>query len=132
METDLTVGIQAPEQMAKQALDFKQQGVRIIKVKLGKLPEDDIERVRRIREAAGENLQLRIDANQGWDYEAALHVLKSIEPCNIAFCEQPMRRYNDHLLPALKKASPIPVMADESVFDHHDAERIIASDGAAM
>ncbi|MBX3252803.1 MAG: dipeptide epimerase [Chitinophagaceae bacterium] len=132
METDLTVGIQAPEQMAKQALDFKQQGVRIIKVKLGKRPGDDIERIRCIREAIGENLQLRIDANQGWDYEEAITVLSAIEKYKIAFCEQPMRRYNDHLLPALKKVSPIPIMADESVFDHHDAERVVTSDGCSF
>ncbi|MBX2922990.1 MAG: dipeptide epimerase [Chitinophagaceae bacterium] len=131
METDLTVGIQPPEQMAKQALEFKQQGVRIIKVKLGKRPEDDIERIRYIREAVGEEIQLRIDANQGWDYEEAIAVLSAIEKYKIAFCEQPMRRYNDHLLPALKKASPIPIMADESVFDHHDAERVIASNGCS-
>lgn len=129
METDLTVGIDTPEQMAKQAVQYKQQGVRIIKVKLGKEPADDIERIRCIREAVGENLQLRIDANQGWSYDGALAVLAAVEKYSIAFCEQPMRRYNDHLLPALKQESPIAIMADESVFDHHDAERIIKSGG---
>ncbi len=39
-----------------------------------------------------------------------------------------MRRYNDHLLPMLRKISPIKIMADESVFDHHDAARLIEDD----
>lgn len=131
METDLTIGIDTPETMAERAVDFKNRGVRIIKVKLGKAPQDDVERVRKIREAVGDNLQLRVDANQGWDFEEATHALTAIARYNIAFCEQPMRRYNDRYLPALKKLSPVPIMADESVFDHHDAENIININGCS-
>ena len=36
-----------------------------------------------------------------------------------------MRKWNDELLPQLMAISPIPIMADESVFTHHDAERLI-------
>jgi L-alanine-DL-glutamate epimerase-like enolase superfamily enzyme len=39
-----------------------------------------------------------------------------------------MRHWNDHFLPELKLISPVPIMADESVFDHHDAERLIRND----
>src|SRR5690606_2053535 len=67
----------------------------------------------------------RIDANQGWTYEGALEVLTALKNDNVEFCEQPMRRYNDHLLPELNRRSPVPIMADESVFDHHDALRLI-------
>ena len=105
--------------MAEQAKDFVQRGVRIIKVKLGKNAADDIERIRMIREAVGQEIVLRIDANQGWSFEEAQIALTGLGKYNIAFCEQPMRRYNDHHLPALKKISAIPIMADESVFDHH-------------
>ncbi|MBN8861216.1 MAG: dipeptide epimerase [Sphingobacteriales bacterium] len=129
METDLTIGIDTPENMAKKAAAFKADGVRIIKVKLGRTAQEDTERIRRIRDAVGPDIQLRIDANQGWDYEEAQKALTALGKYDIQFCEQPMRSYNDHHLPALKKLSPIPVMADESVFDHHDAERIISSDG---
>ncbi|MFT3704435.1 MAG: dipeptide epimerase [Agriterribacter sp.] len=128
METDLTVGIDTPEAMAQKALSFKNDGVRIIKVKLGKNAQDDIEAIRQIRNAVGDSIQLRIDANQGWSMEDAVFVLNELSDYDIAFCEQPMRRYNDHLLPQLKKLSPIRIMADESVFDHYDAARIIAAD----
>jgi len=129
METDLTIGIDTPENMAKKAADFKADGVRIIKVKLGRTAQEDTERIRLIRDAVGPDIRLRIDANQGWGYEDAKKALTDLGRYDIQFCEQPMRRYNDHHLPALKKLSPIPVMADESVFDHHDAERIISNDG---
>jgi L-alanine-DL-glutamate epimerase-like enolase superfamily enzyme len=129
--TDLTIGIGDARQMAEQAVEFVQKGVQIIKVKLGKKPESDIERVKLIRHAIGPDILLRIDANQGWDEAGAKKALTSMGEYNIQFCEQPMRTYNDHHLPALNKISPIPIMADESVYNHHDAERIIRSEGCS-
>ena len=125
METDLTIGIGSATEMATTAVKYKERGVRIIKVKLGKNAKEDVQRVRLIREAVGGEITLRIDANQGWNFEDASSALQSMKPYQIQFCEQPMRHWDDHLLPKLKKRSPVPIMADESVFDHHDAERLI-------
>jgi len=128
LETDLTIGIGTPEIMAKSAEKFVSDGVRIIKIKLGKNGPQDVERVRRIRDGVGPDIILRIDANQGWDFDTARDSLQAMEPLNIQFCEQPMRSWNDHKLPELRRLSPVRIMADESVFDHHDAERLIAAD----
>lgn len=128
LETDLTIGIDTPEKMAQTAAKFKADGVRIIKIKLGKNGPQDVERVRRIRDTVGPNILLRIDANQGWDFDTARETLETLAPLNIQFCEQPMRYWNDHKLPELRRLSPVRIMADESVFDHHDAERLIAAD----
>lgn len=125
METDLTIGIGSPEEMAQKAVEFVQSGVRILKIKLGKEVETDIARVAAIREAVGPSIQLRIDANQGWSPQDALRALIGLAPFQIQFCEQPMRAHFDPLLPALKAQSPIPIMADESVFDHYDSIRLI-------
>ena len=125
LETDITVGIGDPLKMAEQALLFIKQGFRIIKVKLGKQPAEDIERIRSIRQHIPDEVVLRVDANQGWTFDAALQVLQAIGNSNVAFCEQPMRTYDDHRLPELRKLSPIPIMADESVFNHYDALRLI-------
>ncbi len=46
LETDLTIGIDTPENMAAKAIDFVKRGVRIIKIKLGKNAKEDVERVR--------------------------------------------------------------------------------------
>ncbi|MEJ7767183.1 MAG: dipeptide epimerase [Chitinophagaceae bacterium] len=128
METDLTIGIDQPEKMAGTAVSFKEKGVRIIKIKLGKDGKEDVERVKKIRQAVGDELTLRIDANQGWDFETAARSLKEMAVYNIQFCEQPLRHWYDYQLPALKDISPIPIMADESVFNHHDALRLIKAD----
>ncbi|PWT72028.1 MAG: dipeptide epimerase [Bacteroidetes bacterium] len=125
LETDLTIGIDSPSVMAEIALEFKSRGVRIIKIKLGKNAMEDVERVRLIRTSVGPDPILRIDANQGWNFEEAAFALQEIGHYQVQFCEQPMRYWDDDKLPALKKISPIPIMADESVFSHFDAKRLI-------
>lgn len=126
--TDLTIGIGDPQKMAETARAFVADGVKIIKVKLGKNGPEDVERIKLIREAVGPSIGLRIDANQGWDFETAVSTLQALAPYDIAYCEQPIRHQYDRLLPELKKLSPIRIMADESVFDHHDAIRLIEAD----
>ena len=128
LETDLTIGIGTPEGMSQTAVEFKSQGVRIIKIKLGKNAGEDVQRVKMIRKVVGEDMILRIDANQGWDFDAAVYALQSMGDYNIQFCEQPLRARDDNRLPELRKISPVKIMADESVFDHHDAERLIKAD----
>ena len=125
IQSDLTIGINTPEEMAATARAFVADGVETIKIKLGKKAKEDVERVRRIREAVGPDIRLRIDANQGWTYEDALYALGQMGSLDIQFCEQPMRHWNDPLLPQLRKLSPVKIMADESVFDHYDAIRLI-------
>lgn len=131
IQTDLTIGIDSPENMAAKAIAFVRKGVKIIKVKLGKNGEEDVQRIQQIRAAVGYDILLRIDANQGWSYKTALHVLNAIEQYKIEFCEQPMHRHLDPWLPELKRNVSIPLMADESVFNHFDAERLIASDSCS-
>ncbi|WP_290791387.1 mandelate racemase/muconate lactonizing enzyme family protein [Flavihumibacter sp. UBA7668] len=131
METDLTIGIDEVDIMAQKAKDYISKGVRIIKIKLGKDPQTDIARVKAIRAAVGPSIQLRIDANQGWNYQGAKQALTAMKDLDIQFCEQPMRIYNDQLAPQLKKISPVPIMADESVFDHRDAIRVIEADACS-
>jgi L-alanine-DL-glutamate epimerase-like enolase superfamily enzyme len=129
IQTDLTIGINTPENMASTAIKYVKDGVKIIKVKLGKKADEDIERIKQIRSAIGNDITLRVDVNQGWSFDTAVYTLKELKQYNIQFCEQPIHHHYDSLLPALKKQVQIPIMADESVFDHFDAERLIKANG---
>lgn len=123
--TDYTVSLGDKHKMARDALKIKADGFRIIKVKLGESGKGDIERIRLIRDAVGIEIPIRIDANQGWDTETAIQTLQVLEPFSIQHCEEPIPRWNFMELPSIKRSSPIPVMADESCCDHHDAKRLI-------
>jgi len=125
IHTDLTIGIDTPEKMAEKAKQYVANGVTIIKVKLGKNGEEDVRRIKLIREAVGYSIQLRVDANQGWEMETAIKTLNAIAPYEIEFCEQPIHHHFDHQLPEVRKQSAVKIMADESVFNHYDAIRLI-------
>lgn len=126
--TDITLGIASAEEMAEKALQLKNAGALALKVKLGKEPKEDITRIKAIRRAVGFDIPIRIDANQGWTYEGAVEALQGLESFKIQFCEQPMRTYNDHLLAELRSQTIVPIMADESVYTHYDAERLCKND----
>lgn len=127
VESDITIGIGTPEAMAAKAVAFKQSGANILKVKLGKDAQGDVERIRQIRRAVGPAMKIRIDANQGWGFNDATFALQAMGAFDIEFCEQPMRTWYDDRLPALMKVSPVKIMADESVYNHHDARKQMES-----
>lgn len=127
VESDITIGIGTPKVMAMKAIAFKRTGANILKVKLGKGAETDVERVKQIREAVGSEMKIRVDANQGWSFDEAVFALQAIGKYDIEFCEQPMRTWYNDRLPELMKLSPVKIMADESVYNHHDARMQIES-----
>lgn len=133
LETDMTVSIGDPQKMKLNAIKFKEEGFPAIKVKLGGKKEDDVARIKAIREGIGKEHPLRIDANQGWgtaDY--AIEVLQALAEFNIEHCEEPISRYRFMELSKVSAASPIPIMADESCGDEWDAERLIALKACSM
>ncbi|HTD92258.1 MAG TPA: dipeptide epimerase [Chitinophagaceae bacterium] len=123
--TDYTVSIGDPASMAAAAIMIKEEGYPAIKVKLGKDGATDVLRMKAIREAVGNQIPLRIDANQGWEVEEAIRTLKALAPLDIQHCEEPVPRWAFMELPRIRKESPIPIMSDESCGDDHDAARLI-------
>jgi L-alanine-DL-glutamate epimerase-like enolase superfamily enzyme len=126
--TDYTISLGSAEKMAADAARIVQNGFSVIKVKLGGSQEQDVERIGTIRQAIGMEIPLRIDANQGWEASTALNILNELSRYNIQHCEEPIPRWDFMALPEIKKSSPIPIMADESCCDHHDAARLIGLD----
>jgi len=127
IETDITIGIGKPDDMAAKAVKLKESGATILKIKLGKDADTDVERISKIRNAVSSDMKIRIDANQGWSFEGAVKALQAMTDLDIEFCEQPMRTWYDDLLPRLMELSPVKIMADESVYNHHDARKQINS-----
>ena len=123
--TDYTISIDDPQKMALNAEKILENGFSIIKVKVGRDGNRDVERIRLIRQVAGMDIPLRIDANQGWEMTEAIQTLNALGDYNIQFCEEPVPAWDFMQLPELTRKSPVPIMADESCFDHHDAKRLI-------
>ena len=123
--TDETIYINTPERMVEDALRIQEKGAEAIKVKLGTNLNDDIARVAAIRKAIGDKTPIRTDANQGWDVVTATGVLRAIGDWNVQYCEQPVKRHDIAGLRQIRQKTTVPIMADESLFDAHDAIRLV-------
>ncbi len=122
-----TIGMDTPEVMAIAAASFVAGGAKSLKVKVGTGRDDDLARVRAIRKAAGKGIAMRLDANQAWDEATAISALTAMADYDLQLCEQPLPYWNEAGLKRVREHSPIPIMADETIFDHHDAFRLAAA-----
>ena len=126
LTTDMTVSLGSPAKMQADAVRFQREGFPAIKVKLGGSLAEDVARIRAIRAGIGPAHPLRVDANQGWcTADNAIAVLQALAEFNIEHCEEPILRQHFMELSRVRAASPIPIMADESCGDEHDAARLI-------
>jgi o-succinylbenzoate synthase len=125
--TDITISVNSPEEMAQDSLDAVKKGYKTLKIKVGKDSALDIERLKAVRSAVGEDIYLRLDANQGWKPKEAVKILRKIEDLglNIELVEQPVEAYDIEGLKFITDNVYIPVMADESVFSPMDALKLM-------
>jgi L-alanine-DL-glutamate epimerase-like enolase superfamily enzyme len=105
----------------KMAEEHLALGVSCVKVKVGLDPETDIARVRAVREVAGPDIPVTIDANCGWTIQQAKHCLRALADVNLLLAEQPIPAGDPAALAELRRDTPAPIMADESVFTLQDA-----------
>jgi L-Ala-D/L-Glu epimerase len=133
IHTDNTVSLLPKEKMAEKALKFKEMGFPVLKIKLGDRPSsNDVDRVRAIRQAVGNELPLRLDANQGWNYLEARRALEALTELNIEHCEEPVFAGSIDDQARITAESAIPIMADEAVFSPQDALRVIRQQAADL
>jgi len=130
--TDMTLSIKKPATMRKDAIEIVSKGFKALKVKVGMDPSEDFERIKLIREAVGNEIEIRIDANQGWTPKQAIRILHEIERFGIEFAEQPVPARDMDGLIEVKKKTSIPIMADESVHSPEDALHLIKEEAVDL
>ncbi|WP_416307431.1 mandelate racemase/muconate lactonizing enzyme family protein [Neptunicella sp. SCSIO 80796] len=129
LRTDLTIGMQdSVEQTLTQAQGILDAGFDAIKLKVGRAGLEDVEHVAAVRKLAGADVAIKIDSNQGWDYPTAVANLKAMAGLNLQYSEQPLAAWDHSGLARLRDKVDLPICADESVFNHHDALKLIQLD----
>ena len=112
----MAFGWDEPEALAKDTLAMKALGIHIFKIKVGDTPERDEQRVAAVREAAGPDARITVDANQGWwDAKTAVRAIKLLEPHSIEFAEQPVRMDDLEAARFVRAHVDVPIALDESV-----------------
>jgi muconate/chloromuconate cycloisomerase len=128
-----SLAVTDPDAEVAEACELVERGHRIFKIKTAAHSvAHDTARVRRIREAVGPDVSLRIDANQGWDRATALRAIRAMEPSGLDFVEQPVPRWDLEGLAHVGRSVSVPVMADESCFTPQDAAAIARLGGVSI
>jgi len=132
--TDITISVNGVNEMVKDSLIAVERGFNILKVKVGKDPIGDIERVKAIREAVGPNVTLRVDANQGWTPKQAVRIIGTLEDAdmNIELVEQPVHYSDIEGMRYVTANTMTHILADESVFSPKDALTLIEKRAADL
>ena len=132
--TDITISVNAPETMAKDALTAVERGYDCLKMKVGVSPELDVARLRAVREAVGRDVVIRIDANQAWQPKQAVGILNRMQEqgLDIELVEQPVKAHDFEGLKYVTERSYVPVLADEAVFSPEDAMTIMKMGAADL
>lgn len=125
VQNDITIGINAPEKMAETARHYVEDlGYRILKIKVGIKPEEDLRALELIRKTVGPKVRLRVDANQGYSISTALSVLEGMKQYGVEAIEQCLPDWDMEGAAYLrKKVSGIQLMLDESIHTTKDAAR---------
>src|SRR5262245_29270784 len=108
------LSIKTPHEMAEQAKKLVAAGYGYLKIKLEGEVEDDVERVRAIRRAVGDEVRLTVDANQSYSVEDAIEALNQMADSAIDIAEQPVEAGDDDGLKRVSESVPVTVEADES------------------
>ena len=122
--TDRTVGLMHAEEAVARGRAHVADGFHALKLKLEGRADEDLRRVKAMREAVGNHVLLRTDANQAFTYRHALQFSRQAYPLVVEFFEQPLPADDLEGMRNLTETSPIAVMADESVVTPHDAAKV--------
>lgn len=116
---------ETPEEVVQDAEKLLETGYRTLKFKVGFSVNKDLERVRHLQAQLRPGTEVRLDANQGYDYSQALQFLASLDPEGIELLEQPLDPEAWDDMTRLAAKSPVPLMLDEAINREEDLDRTI-------
>jgi muconate cycloisomerase len=107
------------------------EGIRTIKLKVGRDPTYDVRIVREVRETIGPDRDIVVDANQGWPTpKHAIAILRRMQEHGIRYAEQPVEGLAR--MARVAQAVDVPIMADESAWTAQDVLEIVERGAADM
>jgi len=116
--TSVTIGINPPEVVRQRVpLLLDGTGVKSLKIKLGSPQGIDADKAmysQVVESTSKYQVQLRVDANGGWDVAEAEHMMRWIAERGADYIEQPLKQGAEDGLPTLYKNRALPIYIDES------------------
>lgn len=104
------------------------QGVRVLKVKVGREWDDDLARIRDLQAMFGESVDLYADANETMVAANAAERLATLRAAGLHYCEEPLPVEQVRARAALRAQKVLPIIADDSTFTVRDLQRELELD----
>jgi o-succinylbenzoate synthase len=116
---------ETPTDMIADAQKLQENGYRTLKMKVGFSVREDLDRVGQLQAHIKPGVQVRLDANQGYDYSQALQFLEGLDPEGIELLEQPLDpgAWDDMI--RLAEVSQVTLMLDEAINTEEDLDRTL-------
>ena len=113
---------------------YADMGYHAIKLKIGHVSvEEDVERVRAVRESLGPDMDLMLDVNEGYDVRTAIRAARLLEPFDIRWLEEPVHWYDRvEGLGKVAAATTIPIASGENAVHRWDARDLINRGGVKV
>jgi L-alanine-DL-glutamate epimerase-like enolase superfamily enzyme len=128
----ISLGYQAPESLADEAVAYVEQGYTALKLRLGDTPRKDIARVHAVRARVGDDVDLMTDINTKYTYQQMLQLLPALEACGAYWIEEPFPpdALRDYSL--LAGRSRIPLAAGENHFLRYQARQFLETEAVQI
>jgi muconate cycloisomerase len=119
------------EEAVSEAAAAVSEGIKTIKIKVGRDATYDVRVVSEVREAIGPDPDIVVDANQGWPTpKYAIGILEQMRESRIRYAEQPVEGLRR--MAEVTAGTVVPIMADESAWTPHDVLEIVERRAADM
>ncbi len=122
-----------PQLIAEQD-GYVKKGFTKVKMKVGKdfgqSEREDVERLRAVRKALGDDVEIFIDANNGYYAKQAIRMAGIFEEYNVGWFEEPVIPTDIDGLRAVAVSTPIPVATGEHEYTKHGFADLISRQGA--
>lgn len=121
----IALGWQDPALLAEEALRHVATGYRALKLRVGDTPTRDIARVRAVRQAVGEDIELLADANTGYSVDDVRRVMPAFEEAGIGWLEEPFPPMDRRAYAAAAALGRVPLAAGENHYTRYEFATLI-------
>ena len=125
----VSLGYQDPEKLIEEARKSLDQGYKAIKLRVGDSVARDIQRMRAVRKAFGDELAILTDANIGYELDDVRRVMPAMDELGIGWLEEPFPAHDHRSYREAKACGRTPLAAGENHYTRFEFDRVI-EDGA--
>ncbi len=121
----VSLGYQEPDQLVEEARGFIAEGYRALKLRLGDTPARDLARVRAVRTALGDEVDILTDANTGYTLDDARAVLPGLDEAKAGWLEEPFPPHDHRAYADAAGFSSVPLALGENTYTRYEFHRIV-------